>query len=58
MALALGSRAGVAIQPDVDLAWIDRMSITCTGQPYHRRSPREVFTIEIERVGHSGSSGG
>jgi PPOX class probable F420-dependent enzyme len=48
----------VHIQPDVDLAWIDRMSAKYTGQPYQRRSPREVFTIEIDRVGHSDSRGG
>jgi hypothetical protein len=26
--------------------------------PYRRRGPREVFTIEIDRAGHSGSLGG
>jgi len=48
----------VDIQPDEDLAWIDRMSLKYVGQPYQRRSPREVFTIEIDRVGHSGSWSG
>ena len=48
----------VDILPDENLAWIDRMSLTYLGQPYQRRSPREVFTIEIDRVGHSGSWGG
>jgi PPOX class probable F420-dependent enzyme len=48
----------VDIQPDEDLAWIDAMSRKYVGQPYQRRSPREVFTIEIDRVGHSGMWGG
>ena len=38
--------------------WIDRMSLKYVGQLYQRRSPRELFTIEIDRVGHSGSWGG
>jgi PPOX class probable F420-dependent enzyme len=45
----------VDIAPDVGLAWIDRMSQKYVGQPYQRRSPREVFTIAVDRVGHSGS---
>jgi PPOX class probable F420-dependent enzyme len=45
----------VDIKPDEDLAWIDRMSLKYAGQLYGRRSPREVFTIEIDRVGSSGS---
>jgi PPOX class probable F420-dependent enzyme len=45
----------VDIAPDVDLAWIDRMSQKYLGQPYQRRTPRELFTIEVDRVGHSGS---
>jgi hypothetical protein len=36
---------------------INRMSLKYLGKPYQRRSPREVFTIEIERVGSSGSWG-
>jgi hypothetical protein len=47
----------IDIRPDEDLAWIDRMSAKYTGQPYQRRSPREVFTIEVDRVSHSGSWG-
>src|ERR1700690_4383901 len=47
----------VDIEPDEDLAWIDRMSLKYLGQLYGRRSPREVFTIEIDRVGSSGSWG-
>jgi hypothetical protein len=47
----------VDIQPDTNLAWIDRMSIKYVGQPYQRRGPREVFTIEVDRVGHSGTWG-
>ena len=48
----------VDIRPDEDLAWIDRMSLKYLGQPYQRRTPREVFTVEIDRVGSSGSWGG
>ena len=48
----------VDIRPDEDLASIDRMSLKYVGQLYRRRSPREVFTIEIDRVGHSGSWAG
>ncbi|HEX7472658.1 MAG TPA: pyridoxamine 5'-phosphate oxidase family protein [Candidatus Limnocylindrales bacterium] len=47
----------VAIRPDEDLAWIDRMSQKYAGQLYQRRSPREVFMIEIDRVGSSDSWG-
>ena len=46
------------IRPDEDLAWIDRMSLKYVGQLYQRRSPRELFTIEIDRVASSGSWGG
>ncbi|MDR3546634.1 MAG: hypothetical protein P4L30_12800 [Candidatus Limnocylindrales bacterium] len=31
------------------------MSQKYTGQAYERRTPREVFVIELDRVGHSGS---
>ena len=48
----------VDIRPDEELAWIDRMSVKYVEQPYQRRSPREVFTIEIDRVANSGSWGG
>jgi PPOX class probable F420-dependent enzyme len=40
----------IDIEPDQDLAFIDRMSRKYTGQDYQRRTPREMFTIEIERV--------
>jgi PPOX class probable F420-dependent enzyme len=43
------------IRPDEDLAFIDRMSQKYTGAAYRRRSPREVFVIEIDRVSHSGA---
>jgi len=47
----------VDIAPDEDLAFIDRMSQKYVGRPYERRSPREVFTIEVDRVSHSGTWG-
>lgn len=45
----------VDIRPDEGLACIDRMSQKYTGQAYQRRTPREIFVIEIDRVGHSGN---
>jgi nitroimidazol reductase NimA-like FMN-containing flavoprotein (pyridoxamine 5'-phosphate oxidase superfamily) len=45
----------VDIRPDEGLAYIDRMSQKYTGQAYERRTPREIFVIEIDRVGHSGN---
>ena len=47
----------VDIQPDHHLAFIDRMSQKYTGKKYERRTPREVFTIAIERVSSSGQWG-
>jgi PPOX class probable F420-dependent enzyme len=47
----------VEIRPDEGLAFIDRMSHKYLGQAYERRNPREVFVIEIDRVGHSGTWG-
>jgi len=47
----------IDIQPDDNLEFIDRMARKYTGQAYERRTPREVFVIEIERVGHSGAWG-
>jgi len=41
------------IRPDLDLAFIDRMSRRYTGADYPRRTPREVFHITIDRLGHS-----
>jgi PPOX class probable F420-dependent enzyme len=38
------------IRPDENLAFIDRMAQKYTGKPYERRTPREVFTIDIERA--------
>ena len=52
--LSLSGRIG-EIQPDEGLAFIDRMSQKYSGQAYERRTPREVFVIELDRVGHSGS---
>ena len=43
--------------PDQDLAFIDRMSRKYLGSDYQRRTPREVFAIEIERVSDSGGWG-
>jgi PPOX class probable F420-dependent enzyme len=45
------------IQPDENLGFIDRMAQKYTGKPYERRTPREVFTIEVDRVSHSGAWG-
>lgn len=43
----------VDIQPDDDLAFIDRMSQKYLGTDYQRRTPREIFTIAIDRVSPS-----
>ena len=47
----------VDIQPDEDLAFIDRMSQKYTGKTYERRTPREIFTVAIDRVSSSGQWG-
>jgi PPOX class probable F420-dependent enzyme len=47
----------VDIRPDVDLEFIDKMSVRYTGAPYRRReSPREVFVIAVDHV-RSGRGG-
>ena len=43
----------VDIQPDQDLEFIDRMSQKYVGRNYERRTPREIFTIAIDRVSPS-----
>lgn len=43
----------VDIQPDHNLEFIDRMSRKYTGKDYSRRTPREIFTIAIDRVSPS-----
>jgi len=40
----------IDIQPDDNLAFIDRMSQKYVGSDYERRTPREIFTIAIDRV--------
>jgi PPOX class probable F420-dependent enzyme len=47
----------VDIRPDADLAFIDRMSHKYMGKAYERRTPREVFTVEIDRAGPTRSWG-
>ena len=47
----------VDIQPDEDLAFIDRMSQKYAGKTYERRTPREIFTVAIDRVSSSGQWG-
>ena len=46
----------IDIGPDDNLAFIDRMSRKYTGADYERRSPREIFTVEIDRVSPSSDS--
>ena len=43
----------VDIRPDDNLEFIDRMARKYTGSDYQRRTPREVFTIEVDRVSPS-----
>ena len=40
----------VDIRPDDGLAFIDRMAHKYLGQAYERRTPREVFVIELDRT--------
>lgn len=40
----------IDIKPDDNLEFIDRMSHKYVGSQYQRRTPREIFTIEIDRV--------
>jgi len=46
----------VDIKPDDNLAFIDRMAHKYTGADYQRRSPREIFTVEIDRLSPSDES--
>jgi nitroimidazol reductase NimA-like FMN-containing flavoprotein (pyridoxamine 5'-phosphate oxidase superfamily) len=43
----------VDFRPDENLEFIDRMSHKYFGSDYPRRTPREIFTIEIDRVSPS-----
>jgi len=43
----------IDIQPDDNLEFIDRMSQKYVGTDYQRRTPREIFTITIDRVSPS-----
>src|ERR1700730_2601408 len=54
--LSVRSRV-VDTQPDEELAFIDRMSEKYTGKAYERRTPREIFTVAIDRVSSSGQWG-
>jgi PPOX class probable F420-dependent enzyme len=47
----------IDIKPDENLGFIDRMAEKYTGKTYERRTPREIFTIEIDRASHSGAWG-
>jgi hypothetical protein len=47
----------IDIQPDENLAFIDRMAQKYTGKAYERRTPREIFTIEVDRLSSSGQWG-
>ena len=40
----------VDVKPDENLAFIDRMAQRYVGTAYQRRTPREIFTIAIDRV--------
>lgn len=46
------------IRPDVDLEFIDRMSVRYTGAPYRwRDSAREIFVITPDHIRSSGGRG-
>jgi hypothetical protein len=40
----------IDINPDENLEFIDRMARKYTGREYQRRTPREIFTVEIDRA--------
>lgn len=43
----------IGIQPDENLEFIDRMARKYTGTDYQRRTPREIFTVAVDRVSPS-----
>jgi Pyridoxamine 5'-phosphate oxidase len=43
----------IDIKPDENLEFIDRMARKYTQREYQRRTPREIFTVEIDRVSPS-----
>ena len=43
----------IDIHPDDNLKFIDRLSQKYLGKDYERRTPREIFTIAIDRVSPS-----
>ncbi len=45
------------MRPDENLEFIDRMAQKYTGKKYERRTPREIFVIEIDRISSSGQWG-
>ncbi len=55
--LSLSGRV-VEIRPEEGLTLIDKMSQKYVGQAYQRRTPREVFVIEIDLLRQSGTWAG
>src|SRR3984893_6086742 len=45
------------IHPDENFALIDRMSQKFAAKAYYRRTPREIFTVAIDRVSSSAQWG-
>jgi hypothetical protein len=43
----------IDIQPDRNLEFIDRLAHRYIGTDYQRRTPREIFTVEIDRLSPS-----
>jgi len=43
----------IEIQPDHNLEFIDRLAHRYTGHAYQRRTPREIFKVEIDRLSPS-----
>jgi PPOX class probable F420-dependent enzyme len=43
----------VDIKPDENLEFIDRMARKYMGKDYERRTPREIFVIEVDRASPS-----
>jgi PPOX class probable F420-dependent enzyme len=48
-ALAISGRV-IEIRPDIELRFVNRLSLRYRGEPYPMTTPREIFVVEILRV--------
>jgi hypothetical protein len=47
--LAIGGRV-IEIRPDVDLRFVNRLSLRYRGEPYPMTTPREIFVVSVDNV--------